>query len=336
MSSPLTNSLTLAKPDCPVLPAIRTFCNTDVAVLCKVWNAHYGDLGAACRMTPLQLELVCLAKPYFSADDVFIAEFDEQVVGFLHLGPVARDDLREARDDLLAIAALCVVPCDEEDSVAQALLRHVERVLRRRNIARCSFKPLLPGCPFYQGLGPADSMIGATTSERRCCQWLKAAGFIPSLPTSQWELDLSTFQVPVDRQQIQIRRGTHVERESDEPTLPWWQACWLGHTEPTRFNFYHRAQGQLVCDALTWSVAVELQTSPDAIAWLWPPHIPQIELGAEQLLFLVGEVCRQMQSERVDVVRTVSAASDTQLNALLRRLGFVAEHSGVVMEKQLA
>lgn len=303
--------------------------------MCKVWNAHYGDLGSSCGINPLQMELACLSKPYFNAEELLIAEHDDQVVGFMQLGPVAADDMTDTRTDVSAISALCIVPCDGEDAVARALLTHAEAQLKAKQVKECRYKPLLPGCAFYQGFGPADSMIGATTSERRGCDWVSAAGFTPVLPTTQWELDLSRFQPPVDRLQIQIRRSSQVQRGVDEPQLPWWQACLLGHTEPLQFILADRPHGQLICDALFWTVAIELQTSPDAIAWLWTPSIPTGELAIERMLFLLGESCRQLHAERLDLIRTVTAAHDTQVNGLLRRLGFVAEHSGVVFEKKL-
>ncbi len=319
-----------------MLPTIRTFRNTDVAAICKVWNAHYGDLGANCQLTPLQLELSTLAKPYFEAQELLVAEYDEQVIGFLHMGPVPNSDLSDIRDRVAAIAALCIVPCNEETLAARLLLQRAEALLAQRGVMGCSFKPLAPTCPFYQGFGPADSMIGATTSERRGCDWIRAAGFTPSQPTTQWELDLGRYQPPIDRVQIQIRRGSTVERLADEPTMPWWQACWLGHMEPLQFELKHRTLGQTICVALFWTVAMELQTSPDSIAWLWTPAVPPEEQGGASLTFLLGEACRQLQAERVDLIRTVTSASDTRIHAILRRLSFTSEQSGVVFEKQLA
>lgn len=318
-----------------MLPTIRTFRNTDVAALCKVWNAHFGDLGAECRLAPLQLELATLAKPYFVSEELLVAEYDEQVVGFLHVSPLPTDDWSGISSSAAAIAALCIVPCDGEGDVAQALLTRAEKLLIGRRIELCRYKPLLPGCAYYQGFGPADSMIGATTSERRGCSWVTAAGFTAAQATTQWELDLSNYQPPIDRLQIQIRRSSRIERLPDEPSLPWWQACWLGHTEPIQFELLHRSEPRVICEALFWTVAMELQTSPDAIAWLWTPSIPNQEQGAEQLTFLLGEACRQLQAERMDLVRTATAAQATPLNSILRRLSFTAEQSGVVFEKRL-
>lgn len=318
-----------------MLPTIRTFRNTDVAAICKVWNAHYGDLGTHCQLTPLQLELSTLAKPYFESQDLLVAEYDEQIIGFLHVGPVPNEVLSDSKEHSAAIAALCIVPCNEETLAAQLLLRQAEKILVERGTQLCSFKPLAPATPFYQGFGPADSMIGATTSERRGCEWIRAAGFTPVQPTTQWELDLGRYQPPIDRVQIQIRRSATVERLPEEPLLPWWQACWLGHMEPFQFDLIHRAQRRIMCGALFWSVAMELQTSPDSIAWLWTPSIPDEEMGGDSITFLLGEACRQLQSERLDLIRTVTTASDIPIHAILRRLSFTSEQSGVVFEKRL-
>lgn len=287
-------------------------------------------------MTPLQFELATLAKPYFVAKDLLVAEYDEQPVGFLHLSPVLADGWDEPRSDMAAIAALCIVPCDGEDTVARSLLLRSEAMLNDRRVQACRYKPLLPDCLFYQGLGPADSMIGATISERRGCSWIKSSGFTPSLATTQWELDLSKYQPPIDRVQLQIRRSSQVERSVDEPAMPWWQACWMGHTEPSKFELVQRGADRTICDALFWTVAFEIQTSPESIAWLWPLVIPNGELPTEHLTFLLGEACRQLQAERVDLIRTATAANDTPLNGILRRLSFIAEHSGMVFEKRLA
>jgi hypothetical protein len=316
-----------------VSPTVRTFRNTDVDSICRVWNAHFGDLGFAAQIDPLRLELCSLAKPYFREQDLLIAEEDEQVVGFLHLGQVANDQLTDAEQDAASIAALCVVPSDIEEAVAGALLNCAEAVIAGRNSSLWRYKPMLPDCSFYLGLGPADSMGGATTSERRCCGWLSAAGFLPSLPTSHWELDLTDFQPPVNRIQIQIRRSAHVERLPEEPSMPWWQACVLGHTDPSEFRLTQRSDQQMLGEALFWTVSPELQTVPESVVWMWPPSKKS---EADQTVFLIGEACRQLQNERIDVVRTATAANDTATNGILQRLGFSAVQSGIVFEKKLA
>ncbi len=324
---------------------LRRFRNTDVDALCRVWNAHFADHGYESRIDPLRLELSCLAKPYFESQDLVLAELAEQVVGFMHVGQLANSDFSGPAADSTAISALCVEPCQLEADVAQALLAHADEISRARGAAHCHFRPMFPNAAFYLGLGPADSMMGVTSHEHRVCVWLNEAGYRPFAATSQWELELATFQPPVDRLQIQIRRSAHVDRQVDEPRMPWWQACLLGHTEPTAFQLTHRTARVVLNEVLLWVVAPELQTSPDNVAWLWPLNLTASVLpmpaevadsqAKDQLVFLLAETLRALRDDNIELVRTVSAADDPLASQVLKRLGFRARQSGVVFAKEL-
>jgi hypothetical protein len=325
--------------------SIRTFCNTDVDAICRVWNSHYADHGYACRIDPLRLEFYCLAKPYFDASEFYIAEVDNQVVGLAHLSRLTNELLDDFRLAATAVSALCVVPCSDEALIASELLHCCDQRSIALGAKECRFRPMLPDVSFYLGLGTGDSMVGTPSGEHRTRQWVKDAGYAPLTPTDQWQLDLTSFQPPVDRQQVQIRRGAHVNRQVDEPLLPWWQACALGHTEPTAFQLMHRAERRVLQDVLYWTIAPELQTTSEALAWLWPPDasLAISDMGsksetshADQLLFLIAESLRELQADKIDAVRSVSTADDVVVNQLLKRLGFRTVQSGVVFSKRIA
>lgn len=315
---------------------IRTFRNTDVNEICRVWNEHHAELGPECSINPLRLELCCLAKPYFCESEFFVAEREDAIVGWVHVARTGQENLGDIDQDSAAVAAICVTPAaEDEDDIAAILLTFVDEQLAERNVSSYAFRPMLPHSSFYLGSGVAGSMIGISAAETRICRWLTAAGYHATVPTNAWELDLAAFQPPMNRVQMQIRRSAQVNREVDEPMLPWWQACVLGHTEPTAFQLTHRTEKRVLNEVLFWTVAPELQSSPESAVWLWPPKATEdVEEDADQLVFLIAESLRQFQEERLDVVRTVSAASDTSRNALLRRLGFSTSESGVVFEKK--
>ena len=255
----------------------------------------------------------------------------------------------------LAIVALCVSPLVVSDSqlgfqgtdadIAAQLLKYGEQTAIEFSLDQLRFKPMLPNGGFYLGYGPADSMIGTTSNEQRTCEWLRGAGFEPARPTNLWELDLSRCQAPVVRMQLQIRRTAHVDRQVDEPLLPWWQACVLGHTEAAAFQLTDRLEKRVLLEILYWTVAPELQLSPHSVAWLWPPELPPSEPGggnartpslSDKMVFLLGESLRELQGESIDLVRTVSTADHPAMSQLLRRLGFKPLQSGMVFHKRLA
>ncbi len=324
--------------------SIRNFCNTDTEALCRVWNAHYADHGFACSIDPLRLELCCLAKPYFDPQELLIAASGDEIMGFAHLSHLSDGAMNESTTQRTAISALCVLPHVHEAAVAAELLQKCDQLSLQLGAQQCQFKPMLPDVPFYLGLGPGDSMIGATSAEHRTCRWISEAGYRPLTPTTQWELAVDSFQPPVDRIQVQIRRSAYVNRQVDEPLLPWWQACALGHTEPAAFHLIHRTQLRVLQDVLYWGITPELQSVPDSIAWLWPLTLKQLaspssipeSSAADHLLFLIAESLNQLKDESIDLVRSVSPADNLQVNQILKRVGFKSSQNGVVFAKQFA
>ncbi len=312
--------------------AIRSYKNTDTHSICQVWNAHHTGLAVG-PITPLHFELAVLAKPYFDADKLLVAVEGNVIRGFLHLSNGTTSDLTEVDCKRGVLSALCIVPSVDENEIAAELLSAADQQITASKITCCLTRPMPPDCPFYLGLGSGDSMMGVTTADQRLYGWLIKAGWVPRIATSGWELYLDSFQPPVDRLQIQIRRNAHVDRLLDEPMLPWRQACLLGHTEPTGFQLTLRVEGTVAHELLVWSVGQELMTTPDSVVWLWPIEVRESMQNADQLVFLLSESLRQMAEDRVEVVRTYSDSAKTLVTSVLTRLGFRNASSGVVLEK---
>ncbi len=313
--------------------ALRSFRNTDTSAICHVWNEHHAH-HPACKITPLQFELAVLAKPYFDADQLLVAEVDEEVRGFVHYFASDTAGGPRTAERLSILSALCVVPSDDEAAYAEILLDESERRQIECGALGGITKPIPPDSPFYLGLGFGDSMTGITTRDQRAYGWLVKAGYQPKAATSGWELNMEAFQAPVDRLQIQIRRAAHVDRLLEEPQLPWWHACILGHTEPTGFQLTLRSEGRVAQYLLVWSVSHELASTPESIVWMWPIEVTKNQQSTDQLIFLIAEALRQLAEERVETVRTVSNSANTLVASTLSRLGFRNSNSGVVLEKQ--
>lgn len=311
---------------------IRSFINTDIHAICQVWNAHHAGQSVG-PISATHFELAVLAKPYFAADEFLVATEGPTIQGFLHLARATNQDLTDCDLQRGVLSALCIAPSPDEDSIAAALLERADRLLLDARVSSCATRPMPPDCPFYLGLGSGDSMMGVTTADQRTYNWLVKAGWVPRVATSGWELFLDSFQPPVDRVQIQIRRNAHVDRLLDEPLLPWRQACLLGHAEPTGFQLTLRAEGTVVQQLLVWSVGQELMTTPESVVWLWPIEVIESTQSADQLLFLLSESMRQMAEDRVEVVRTFSDSAKTLVTSVLTRLGFRNSSNGVVLEK---
>jgi hypothetical protein len=277
---------------------------------------------------------------FFEGEQIIIALDEDRPVGFVHLGPIPDPSFQHAVEYQANIAALCVHPDTNESVVAASLFAAVEQRCRAENIQRCFFRSALPYSSFYVGIGPGESLAGVLSFESKLCQWLNEAGFRPALPTTLWELNLLDFQVPADRIQMLVRRRSFVQRLIQEPTLPWWQSCVLGHAEVTSFHLTDRTAMRTLQEIIMWGIGPALRTQQEAAMWLWPPamdYSPEdspVEIApSDRLLFLLAEALRELQTEQIDVARIVTHAESNELHRVLTRLGFKAIESGMVFER---
>ncbi|MFO0941124.1 MAG: hypothetical protein U0930_10180 [Pirellulales bacterium] len=139
-----------------------------------------------------------------------------------------------------------------------------------------------------------------------------------------------------------VRRRSFVERQLQEPLLPWWQSCVLGHAEVTAFNLTDRVDMRTLQEIVMWSIAPALRPHPESVMWLWPPSMeysPEdapVEIApSDRLLFLLSESLRELQSDQIDTVRAITHAESNELHRVLNRLGFKAAESGVVFEREI-
>jgi GNAT superfamily N-acetyltransferase len=322
-----------------VTVAIELFRNTDLPAICEIWNQHHRVSGHQEQLAIDRMELFVPSKLFFDARLLLLAKIDDRPVGFIHLCPIPNAQFLDAKLGELAIAALCVVPSENEQEIAAKLFQAAKEVCISRDCRRCVFRPALPQCSFYVGLGPADSLAGTLSSEERVCRWLAAAGFKPALPTTLWEIDLLNFRVPGDRIQMLVRRRSLVDRQIQEPDLPWWQSCVLGHTETVAFHLTDRIEKRTLQELILWSLAPSLSGTAQRVVWLWPPSMDYSPIDApveispvDRLLFLLAESLRELQTEQVDTLRTVTHSEATQIHQVLHRLGFQAVESGMVFE----
>lgn len=288
------------------------------------------------------MELFVQSKVYFEAGHLMVARLADEPVGFIHLCSIPNESQESLLTDRMGIAALCVKPGELQDTIAARLLETANGCCHQAGVARLAFRPALPMCNFYVGLGPAGCMAGVLSVENRICRWLNAAGYKPAVPTTVWDLPLDKFRVPGDRIQILVRRRSAVDRQLQEPTLPWWQACVLGHAETTAFHLFDRVEKRVLQEIVLWSLAPSLTDRGENIAWMWPPKLEYsaedapVEIApVDRLVFLLAEALRDLQQEHVEAIRTVTHSEANQMHLGLQRLGFSATESGMVFEKDL-
>jgi hypothetical protein len=277
-----------------------------------------------------------LSKPFFRQSDLALALSPQnEAVGFVHFGFTGNPTGMRASDVNAVVHKICVAPCEDEDSVAKALLTHATSELRAQGATSCMALGTTERNAFYLGVAEGDNLMGVVAKDVRTQRWLSCNGFQPMRPTECWELDLSSFRPPMDRTQIGIRRTCTVGRLLDEDSYPWWLSAVLGHCEQIRFNLVLRSPPRVENELMFWYPDPTIAGVDSQVIRLWLPTVPDGEEARERFVYLMAESLRQLQQDRKLAVRTYASADQQSTVTLLSRLGFRSSGTGVVFLHEL-
>lgn len=318
-----------------VLREIREFRNTDPRQLAAVWQAYHAQSGMNAPMNAAVFENCIASKVYFDSPGLLVSVGDRGIDGFVHVGFGTRPDGREVSFQRAFLSALCVLPSETSNEVARQLFEAAEKYALAHGAKDMVAIGEPPEVPFYLGLAPGDGMLGVLAEERQMQQWLTKFGFAPCSESEGWELVLGQYRQPMDRNQMQIRRQTYVNKMLSEPEMPWWYSCVLGHAELFAFQLTLREENRIHSRVVFWQHDPAIIGSPASPLRLWPLEIPVIVEDRERLLYLLAESLRQLQMERYTAVRYCADALEPTTAGILQRLGFRLRQNGMRFRKPL-
>jgi hypothetical protein len=314
---------------------IREFRNTDPRQLVAVWQAHHALSGIHTPLSNTAFESCVASKPYFDPRGLLVAEGEKGLEGFVHVGFGGTFDGSDMSKRRAFLSALCVLPSESADRVAEQLFIAAERYALEQGATDMVAVGEPPDVPFYLGFAPGDGNLGVLAEEKQTQRWLSRFGFIPASQCDGWELVLGQYRQPMDRNQMQIRRQTYVNKMLSEPDLSWWHSCILGQADLLAFQLTLRDENRIHSRVIFWQYDPFLVGSASAPLRLWPMDVPAVEEEREHLLYLLSESLRQLQLERFPAVRYSADASDPNTAGLLQRLGFRLRQNGMRYRKSL-
>lgn len=319
-----------------VLREIREFRNTDPRQLAAVWQAYHAHSGISAPMNAAVFENCVASKVYFESQGLFVSVGERGIDGFVHVGFGSRPDGAEISYHRAFLSALCVAPSDTSNEIAALLFETAENYALSRGAKDIVAVGEPPEVPFYLGLAPGDGMLGVLAEERQLQAWLTKFGFAPSSVSESWELVLGQYRQPMDRNQMQIRRQTYVNKMLSEPEIPWWYSCVLGHAEMFAFQLTLREENRIHSRVVFWQHDPMILGTAGAPLRLWPLEIPTELEDRERLLYLLAESLRQLQMDRYTAVRYCADALEPTTAGILQRLGFRLRQNGMRFRKPLS
>ncbi len=313
----------------------RTFRNTDPPALAAIWQSRAGQPGLVQPVTMELLEQLVYAKLYFDYAGLTVACQDGRPVGFAHagFGPNPAGD-----GVAVEIGVTCVVlvrPDCETAAIAAGLLDHCEAYLLGRGA-----KTLYGGVwgelnPFYLGLYGGTQLPGVLQTDLVAQELYAGRGYaeINRVPILQREL--SNFEAPIDRRQMEIRRSMIVEMTADPPARTWWEAGTLGPFDLNRFELRPRSGGPAAAWAVLRNMEPEGTVGVSRAAGLIELQVEESFRRRGLAVFLLSEVCRQYARQGYTLVEVQTTQDNLPALGVFRKLNFRQVAQGSVFRRDV-
>jgi ribosomal protein S18 acetylase RimI-like enzyme len=311
----------------------RSFRNTDPPAIVDIWNESFTGRGAAKLRHASVLERHVLAKPYFDADGLIVAEEGGQVVGFVHagFGPNQREAALARTNGVISI--LAVRSSFRRRGIGTELLKQAEAYLVKVGAQSLHAGMLRPLTPFYFGIYGGSDLPGILTSEPDAAPFLERRGYTASDATL-------VFQRHLD-QPINVADGrfANLRRRFDVRILPrialgtWWQECVLGLIEPVEFRLEEKVSGKPVARAIAWEM--------EAFSCTWnQPAVGILEVQVREELrrqglgkFLLAQLLRYLQDQYFGICEVQSVEQNDVALGLFQSVGFEQVDVGRIYKK---
>ena len=312
---------------------IRCFRNEDPPRLAEVWRA--ADLGPAAMqpMTTAMLEGSVFSKPYFDRHGLLVATDGGRVVGFAHsaFGP---DAARAAIDTGVGTTLLvAVVPHAEGEAIADRLLAASEEYLRRRGARVLHGGGSAEMHGFYLGLYGGSDLPGILDSSAALQSTFRRAGYVEHERVAVLRRALAGFRPPVNREQLAIRRSTHL-RAIDEPARrTWWEAATTTGMALRRYELACSGTNRILGSASFWDMQPLSSAWGVAAAGLLEIVVEGGRRRQGLAHFLLADALQDLAREGVTLVETHAARSNVPALMLFSKLGFEAVEHGTIFRK---
>ena len=145
--------------------------------------------------------------------------------------------------------------------------------------------------------------------------------------------ELSDFESPMDRRQMQIRRQMVVEVTEEPPLQSWWEACTLGDFDLTRFELISRAGGPAAAVATFRSMEILGESTIGRAVGLIDFRVNEPLRRRGRATFLLSEAFRQFIRQGIMLVEGQAMQHNIAAIGALQKLGFQQVALGCVFRK---
>jgi len=300
----------------------------------EIWRSRAGDPALLQPVSVDLFEQLIFGKLHFDYEGLILAWDAGRPLGFAHasFGPDAAGHWISTETGV--ICAVVVRPDCDEAVVAAGLLDRCEAYLRQRGARVVYGGGLPPRSPFYAGLYGGCEVPGVLESDKVVRALYPARGYAPVDRTFLFQLDLSSFRVPVDRRQMECRRRLLVQVLMDPPTKDRWDAMTAGDFDSTRFELVPRGGGPPVARAVVRAMEWGGASRSGRVAGLVDLFVEPGSRRQGLATHLVGELARVLSGQGVAILEMQPQERHEAFAEFCRKLGSRQIGEGIVYCKE--
>jgi len=317
------------------LISYRPFRNLDPPRIAALWQNQPPLDGLAPVITPDTLNELVFSKPYFDPAGLQVACDDQRMIGFVHagFGPTKEQTSLDRRRGVISMLMVSQQADVDSAAVSAELLERGEAYLRQAGSIEIFAMGIGELCPFYLGLYGQGDLPGVLQHDSMRQALFRAHDYQPAGRVVIFERELIGFRSPVDRRQLQIRRGSTLSLQLDPPPATWWEACTKGCFELLRTELVPAAGGPPLASATFWSTETVAIGSP-----ICEVRLAHIEAHSDRrrsglATYLLSESLRVLYEQGFPRVTSQINDDDTASAALFKKLGFVQIGAADVLRK---
>ncbi len=281
---------------------------------------HWSAIGPPPAVREAQVEQAVLARTFFRADDLLVAERDGAAVAWLQFCESPADP------DLVVIPSICM-GAGAEATVGVDLLREARRRIDIGGSKRIDVGVVRDDQFGYAGLDPIGHGTGVSAADSRLHQILEASGFQIASRAVAMNVSVAGFRPPVSRESLNFRRTTRLEPGTFGFRDPR-HAAGLSHLDVETQRLVDRA-GQPLASVNLWLSDPEAEVMNPAMMILDMDQAQERGRFDPAESYLIGAAIQTAAQRNIFTVETAVDEDKTELLGQLELLQFRPGAKGV-------
>jgi len=313
----------------------RPFRNFDPPELVRLWNVSYNGRGVASPITPDIFDVAALAHTYFDPQGLIVAEQDDRLVGFVHVGFCVNAEHTDLDYSKAVVCAIVVEPAERHLHIGSQLLERAREYARSKGATELFAGPSPGRDPFYSGIYGGSRPSGFLESHESIGPFLRQQGFDEIERHAIYQKELQNSRDPVNFRLITIRRKMELQLTDQPSHVDWWWLVRMGRYDYLRFEMLHKETGETVAGISVIGLDFYIPSWNERAVGLLDLFVLEKERRKGYAQALLVELGRRLKDDMVTLAEIHVPFEKPEVRDLVESAGFQHIDTGIVYYQSL-